>query len=146
MAVLVDSNVLIFSVQQGHPWHEESIRAIERLLAAEEGVCVLLQNVAEFWNVCTRPVDNNGLGLTPGETGRRLTQLDSILTVLHDRPAVYDRWRDLEVRYSVRGVQVHDARIAAAMQVHGIAQILTYNPRDFKRYDFISAVHPRDIA
>jgi hypothetical protein len=67
--VLVDSNVLIFSVQQGHPWHEESIKALEFLLAADEAVCVFLQNIAEFWNVCTRPADRT--------------------------PAVYPEWRKI---------------------------------------------------
>ena len=48
MAVLVDSNVLLFSIQQDHPWHEEAIGAIERLLGKDETVYVLPQNVAEF--------------------------------------------------------------------------------------------------
>jgi len=68
VAVLIDSNVLIFCVQQRHPWHEESVRAVESLLAAEEPACIFLQNIAEFWNVCTRPADKNGLGLSVEET------------------------------------------------------------------------------
>ena len=44
---------------------EASLQAIKLLLAAGEVVCVLPQNIAEFWNVCTRPSDKNGLGLTP---------------------------------------------------------------------------------
>ena len=142
MAVFVDTNVLIFSVQNGHPWLEASIIAIEQFLAADDQVCVLPQNIAEFWNVCTRPVDRNGLGLSPDETEERLKGIDMILTVLHDSAAVYARWRQLLVRHSVRGVQVHDARIAAAMQVHGIEKLLTFNPRDFGRYDGITQVHP----
>lgn len=142
MAVFVDTNVLIFSVQSGHPWREISIAAIEQVLAADDRVCVLPQNIAEFWNVCTRPADKNGLGLSPEETEERLKGLDSILTLLHDSPEVYARWRQLLVRHSVRGVQVHDARIAAAMQVHGVAKLLTFNPRDFGRYDGITPIRP----
>ncbi len=67
MAVLVDTNVLIFSIQQGHPLGEASLKAIKSFLAADEPLCVLPQNIAEFWNVCTRPADKNGLGLTPNE-------------------------------------------------------------------------------
>lgn len=145
MAVLVDTNVLIFSVQQGHVWHEESIAAIERLLTANEAVYVLPQNIAEFWNVCTRPTGKNGLGLTPQETADRMKGLDAILSVLHDTPEVYTRWRRLLVDHAVKGIQVHDARIAAAMQVHGIARLLTYNPRDFSRYAGITPVLPGDV-
>jgi predicted nucleic acid-binding protein len=145
VAVLVDSNVLIFSIQQGHPLGEASLRAIQLMLATDEPVYVLPQNIAEFWNVCTRPADKNGLGLTPVETEKRLRRLDSILTMLHDSAAVYEHWRRLIVQHEVRGIQVHDARIAAAMQVHGIKRILTYNPRDFGRYSEIKPVRPDEL-
>jgi predicted nucleic acid-binding protein len=49
-------------------------------------------------------------------------------------------------KHSVRGVQVHDARIAAAMQAYGINRLLTYNPKDFARYGSIATIHPRDVA
>lgn len=145
MAVLVDSNVLIFSIQQGHPWHEDSIKAMEFFLSAEETVCVFLQNIAEFWNVCTRPVDKNGLGLQVEETERRLAGLDSILTLLQDTPAVYPEWRKLLVQHDVKGTQVHDARLVAGMNIHGIDRVLTYNPADFKRYAGITAVRPGSL-
>jgi predicted nucleic acid-binding protein len=143
--VLIDSNVLIFSIQQGHPWREESIQALEFLLAADEAFCVFLQNIVEFWNVCTRPPDKNGLGLSAGETERRLTGLDPILTLLHDTPAVYPEWRRIVVQHAVKGIQVHDARLVAAMTVHGTGRILTYDVGDFKRYSGITAVHPKDV-
>ena len=145
MAVLVDSNVLIFTIQQGHPWQEESINAVEAILAADEPVCVFLQNIAEFWNVCTRPADRNGLGLTSQETEKRLNTLESMLTVLHDTPAVDSQWRKLILQHDAKGIQAHDARIAAAMQIHGVTRLLTYNPRDFHRYDGITAVHPKEV-
>ncbi len=145
MAVLVDSNVLIFSVQQGHPWHEESIKALEFFLSADETVCAFLQNIAEFWNVCTRPANKNGLGLSSEETARRLTGLDQILTLLPDTGAVYPEWRKLVVQHEVKGVQVHDARLVAGMKVHGIDRVLTYNPADFKRYSGITVVHPAEV-
>jgi len=145
VAVLVDSNVLIFSIQQGHPWHEDSIKAMEFFLSAEETVCVFLQNIAEFWNVCTRPVDKNGLGLQVEETERRLAGLDSILTLLQDTPAVYPEWRKLLVQHDVKGTQVHDARLVAGMNIHGIDRVRTYNPADFKRYAGITAVRPGSL-
>ncbi len=142
MAVFVDTNVLIFSVQSGHPWRESAIAAIEKVLAADEQVYVLTQNIAEFWNVCTRPADKNGLGLSPHETEEQLKRLDMILNVLHDLPQVYVRWRQLLVRHAVRGVQVHDARIAAAMQIHGVEKLFTFNPKDFSRPDAITPLRP----
>ena len=108
-------------------------------------MCIFLQNIAEFWNVCTRPADKNGLGLSVEETARRLNGLETILTLLHDTPDVYPEWRRLVVRHDVKGVQVHDARLVAAMRIHGIDRILTYNPSDFRRYEGIAAIQPSDV-
>jgi hypothetical protein len=47
------------------------------------------------------------------------------------------------VHYHIAGVQVHDARLAAAMRVHGVSHILTLNLTDFIRFaDLIAVVHP----
>ncbi len=43
-------------------------------------------------------------------------------------------------------VKVHDARLAAAMKVHGIMHVLTLNTDDFARYSEVTAVHPRTVA
>ncbi|MCS6859946.1 MAG: hypothetical protein NZT92_06465 [Abditibacteriales bacterium] len=45
----------------------------------------------------------------------------------------------------MRGVQVHDAYLVAAMRVHGITNLLTFNVGDFASYPGITAVHPQDI-
>ena len=46
------------------------------------------------------------------------------------------------VQYGVSGVQVHDARLAAAMYAHGIREILTLNGSDFTRFAGITAIDP----
>jgi hypothetical protein len=43
------------------------------------------------------------------------------------------------------GSKVHDARLVATMNVHGIRRVLTFNTADFAaRYD-IEAVHPASL-
>jgi predicted nucleic acid-binding protein len=59
---------------------------------------------------------------------------------------VHFEWRRLVVRYSVAGVQVHDARLVASMLVHGVPNLLTLNGRDFARYATIRAVHPGMVS
>ena len=48
------------------------------------------------------------------------------------------------VAHAVSGVQVHDARLVAAMHVHAVTHLLTLNDRDFTRYPDITAVNPRN--
>jgi predicted nucleic acid-binding protein len=52
---------------------------------------------------------------------------------------------DLVDTNNVKGVQVHDARLAAAMRIHGISHVLTFNQPDFSRYANITIVRPQDI-
>jgi hypothetical protein len=49
------------------------------------------------------------------------------------------------VAQRVSGVQVHDARLVAAMHVHRIRHLLTLNVEDFRRYGDIVVVSPQDL-
>jgi predicted nucleic acid-binding protein len=103
------------------------------------------QNIAELWNAMTRPVVRNGLGLTVAEAEREVRAVEAGMTFLPDREAVYQEWGRIVVQQAVLGVQVHDARLAAAMYVHGVSHILTLNVPDFNRYSGLSAVHPSTL-
>jgi predicted nucleic acid-binding protein len=46
----------------------------------------------------------------------------------------------------VSGVQVHDARLAAAMYVHGVTYILTLNVADFSRFAGLTPLHPQNAT
>jgi hypothetical protein len=47
--------------------------------------------------------------------------------------------------HAVSGAQVHDARLVAAMHVHGVRHLLTLNVRDFARHLGITVVHPQTL-
>ena len=51
----------------------------------------------------------------------------------------------LTVVEAEREVQVHDARLAACMYVHGVSHILTLNVTDFVRFTSVTAVYPSDV-
>jgi len=143
--VLLDSNILIRWLQPRDPAFaviEESIAYLARIGST---LCYTSQNLAEFWNVLTRPVDRNGYGLAPVQADLYARQVEQRFRLLPDSPAVHEEWRKLLVVSDVSGVQVHDARLAAAMHVHGVRRILTLNTRDFLRFEDIQAVHPREL-
>jgi hypothetical protein len=81
-------------------------------------------NIAEFWNVCTRPVNLNGLGNSITGTDKLTSRIETFFTVLPDSMEAFRIWRRLVVEHEVRGAKVHDARLAAIMQAHSIKQIL----------------------
>jgi len=100
----------------------------------------------EFWVVATRPVGQNGLGLSIPEAASELMRLKSMFPLLPDAPAIYEIWENLVIQYQVSGKPAHDARLVAAMQVHGITAILTFDRTGFSRYSGIEVVHPADAA
>lgn len=62
-----------------------------------------------------------------------------------DTEQIHAEWRRLVVTHSVVGVKVHDARLVAAMHVHGLTHLLTLNERDFARYPGITVVQPQQV-
>jgi predicted nucleic acid-binding protein len=137
--------LLLRSIELNHPMHSQAEGALNILLEGDNEVCLTTQNLVEFWNVCTRPLNRNGLGMTVTQTDAELTKLERVFCILSDSPAIYPEWRRLVTKYSVMGVQVHDTRLVAAMLVHGITHLLTFNTSDFKRFSEITLVHPSNI-
>jgi predicted nucleic acid-binding protein len=146
MAYLVDSNILVRVLHRSDPDNGLIRAALGTLWRRGEKLCFTSQNLGEFWNVCTRPATaRGGYGLTIAETDRRARLIERFYTLLPDTASYHGEWRRLLVTYTVQGVAVHDARLVAAMKVHGITHILTLDTKDFARYTEITAVHPQHI-
>lgn len=143
--ILLDTNILIRWVQPGDAGFAIIEAATQYLGQTGAEFCYTSQNVGEFWNALTRPIERNGYGLSPLETDRRAHTFESRLRLLEDSLAVHREWRRLLVDYNVSGVQVHDARLVAAMHVHGVEKILTFNTKDFSRFPGIEALHPSRV-
>ncbi|HIK17293.1 MAG TPA: type II toxin-antitoxin system VapC family toxin [Leptolyngbyaceae cyanobacterium M33_DOE_097] len=147
MIYLVDTNVLLRFTDRTHTLHSVTRTAIRKLMSDGHNLKITSQNYVEFWNVATRPADKNGFGLTPAKAERSLCLIERLFPVLPDSPATYLKWRRLVISFSVSGVQVHDARLVAAMKVNNIDCILTFNEADFTRYasEGVVAIHPATV-
>jgi hypothetical protein len=93
----------------------------------------------------TRPIARNGFGLAVTEAEREVRAIEAGMIFLPDNEAIYQEWRRIAVQHAVLGVQVHDARLVAAMRIHGVRHILTLNVGDFSRYSGITVAHPSSI-
>jgi predicted nucleic acid-binding protein len=142
MRVLLDTNILGRMLEPGHPEHSSARNATYRLKEADNTLCVVPQVLYELWVVGTRPPEANGLGLTPQEMGEELSKLKTIFAYLHDTPMIYSEWERLVTSHEVTGKNAHDTRLVAAMTVHGLSQLLTFNGRHFARYPTITVVDP----
>jgi predicted nucleic acid-binding protein len=72
-------------------------------------------------------------------------RFQTLLQLLPETPEIFPTWLTLVLDYRVSGIQVHDARIVAAMTVHHVNKIVTFDLDDFKRYRGISTLHPKEV-
>jgi predicted nucleic acid-binding protein len=145
MSVLLDTNVLTRAAQPGHPMHAAAVGAVAALRRQGEVLCLVPQNLYEFWVVCTRPVAQNGFGLTPAEAHAELTRLKALFVLLEETPAVYPQWEQLVALHQISGKNAHDAHLVAALMAHGLGRLLTFNVSDFARYPGITILGPGHV-
>ena len=133
---LIDTNILVRLVLPHDPLNPASAGAVDELKRRGDSTCVAAQNLIELWSVATRPTDVNGLGMTSQKAKLEVERIEKMFRVLDDRASVYKRWKDLVTSHSVRGRQVHDARLVALMLEHKIGSILTLNIDDLLAIHF----------
>lgn len=143
-AWLIDTNVLLRSVQQESIHFESADRAIRILAASPDDIYISMQNVAEFWCVATRPSDVNGLGWSVEMAANEIEALSQRFLIIPGEN-IFDIWFHLVKTHDVRGKKVHDTRLVAVMKAHNIENLLTFNTDDFKLYKEINAVHPGGV-
>jgi predicted nucleic acid-binding protein len=144
VALLTDTNVFLRLLQPHHPHCRVAERALEFLRARDEVMTVASQNLVELWAAATRPATENGLGLTVEEAERELAHIRRLWVLLPELPLL-DEWERVVKVYRVSGKNTHDARLVAAMHVHGIDKILTFNSKDFGRYENIVVLNPMNM-
>lgn len=147
MQYLLDTGILLRLVNREAEMHQVIRQAVRRIKTDGHVTVTLVQNISEFWNVCTRPTESRGgFGLTIDETSHRLNVIERISTVLPYPPDLYAHWKQLVITRQVQGVQVHDAKIAAAAMLYGVDRLLTLNPKDFTRYPELNVVTPQQLV
>ena len=147
MIYLADTNFSLRFAFRQNPQHQIVRQAVRTLINRGDEICIVPQTCVEFWNVATRPFKNNGFGFPVSDADFFLRLIERVFTLLPDDENIHKEWRKLVVQFGVSGVQVHDARIAAAMLVHQVTHILTFNTSDFARYSNIGivAVDPKTV-
>ena len=142
---LLDSNILLRVSPRADPHYNDIRSALVSYRRRAFRLCYTSQTLAEFWNVSTRPKDKNGFGLSIVETDMTAQEIERDFEFLPDSQAVHDLWRSLLVKHEIKGVRVHDARLAASMYVHSVAELVTINVRDFRRFEGLTIVHPAKV-
>jgi predicted nucleic acid-binding protein len=141
----MDTNILLRGAQPSHPLHADAVNAQITLRKRGDQPCIVAQNLIEFRAVATRPAAVNGLGMTQPQAAQELIHLKALYPLFREAPEILAEWERLVSVYGAEGKQNHDARLVAAMIVHSIPAVLTFNRDDFTRYAEITVFTPQAV-
>ena len=97
MSVLIDTNILTRASQPGHPMHNDALDAVGALRGRGEE-----------------------LEMKIAEAQAELARIKSLFGLLPETPGLFSEWERLVVHHEVSGKNTHDARLVAAMNIHGL--------------------------
>jgi len=84
--------------------------------------------------------------MTPAEAAVELARIKGMFLFLPETPAIYPVWEALVLEHAVSGKPSHDARLVAAMQLHGLTAILTFDRTGSTRFPGIEAIYAADVT
>jgi toxin-antitoxin system PIN domain toxin len=130
----VDTNVLVYAHRRDSPFHEPAAAAVRELAESPADWAIPWPCLHEFYSVVTHP----RIYRTPSTPVQALAQLEQwhsspSLVLLAETQEHLEILATLVSAAKVAGPVVHDARIAALCQAHGVRELLTLD-RDFSRF------------
>ena len=132
---LLDTSVLLSVVDTARAHHAVAVAALAKLKREGARLHITPQNLVELWAVATRPAEANGLGHSTSEVAGLLLRFQLVFTMVPETPEIFVHWERIVLAYGVQGKPTHDARLIAAMKAHRLTHLLTFNDRDFRRFE-----------
>ena len=146
MKVLLDTNVLLRLAVASHPTHPDAVSAVHEIRHRGDQPAIVPQVLYEYWVVATRPTAQNGLGLTPAEARQAIDEFLKSIALLRDERGIFANWLADVTDLAICGKRAHDARLVAAMQRHGLQQIVTFNKSDFAGFPNVTVFAPDEVC
>jgi predicted nucleic acid-binding protein len=131
--VLVDTNVLLEATDEGRRFHGRALNLFRT--AYDDGVDLYLgtQVIREYLVVATRPIENNGLGMTTHtalDNIKRFRRRCSLVAETVQAGELFMEWAE---KYETRGKKLHDLQILATASVAGMHALITANEKDYPK-------------
>jgi toxin-antitoxin system PIN domain toxin len=140
--IALDTNLLVYAHREDSPWHDVAYARIVELAEGRALWAIAWPCIHEFLAIVTHPRIYD----PPTPPERAIDQvaawLESPSLVLLAESADY--WQILASLLQtgrVSGPQVHDARVAALCQQHGVSELWTAD-RDFGRFPHLRIRNP----
>ena len=131
--LLVDTNVLLEASDAGRRLHAQALAVFQT--AAQSGVDLFLgtQVVREYLVVSTRPVVNNGLGMSMELALENIACFRRRSSLIAETLQASSLFLDWAKHFGICGKKLHDLQILASASAAGLDALLTANEQDFPK-------------
>lgn len=140
--IAVDTNLLVYAHREDAPWHDAAARGLTGLAEGAASWAIPWPCVHEFLAIVTHP----RIFKTPTPTATAAAAMAALLeaprvVLLAETDGYWRVLRRLVEEGRLSGPIVHDARIAALCEVHGVETLWTAD-RDFSRFPALRVRNP----
>lgn len=135
--MLIDSNILVYSINSSSPKHKKAQNFLQENLSE---LIVTHQNIFETLRVLTHPKFTN-----PMKTGDAVKAVENILrqcTVVSPDYRTHHIALELIKKHGLSGDLVFDAYLVATALANGLDLIATDNTKDFKKFTELKTINP----
>jgi len=140
--IAVDSNLLVYAHREDSPWHNAAYARIIELAEGSAAWAIPWPCIHEFLSIVTHP----RIYTPPTPLEKAIDQVEAWLeslnlVLLSESEDYWPQLRSILQTGRVSGPQVHDARVAALCQQHGVSELWTID-RDFNRFPGLTVRNP----
>ncbi|MDZ7578938.1 MAG: PIN domain-containing protein [Candidatus Nanopelagicales bacterium] len=123
--VFLDTNILVAATDSTRTCHSSALAVFNSWPSAGAILVSSSQVLREYASVATRPIDANGLGLSPELCAANISAFLKRVSLLPDDERAVSKWLDMMVASGARGRAVHDAAIVASAVARDVRLLLT---------------------
>ena len=140
--IAVDSNLLVYAHREDSPWHNAAYARMVELAEGPAAWAIPWPCIHEFLSIVTHP----RIYTPPTPLEKAIDQVEAWLespnlVLLSESEDYWHQLRSILQTGRVSGPQVHDARVAALCQQHGVSELWTID-RDFNRFPGLTVRNP----
>jgi hypothetical protein len=140
--IAIDTNVLVYAHREELPWHDIALARITELAEGRSPWAVPWPCIHEFLAIVT----HSRIYAPPTPLNAAIDQVEAwfespSLVLLAETEGYWPELRSALEQGRINGAQVHDARVAAICQDHGVRELWTAD-RDFGRFPMLNVRNP----
>lgn len=140
--IAVDTNLLVYAHREDSPYHAEAYQRISELAEGREAWAIPWPCIHEFMAIVTHPRIYDPPTPLPTACDQVEAWLESpSVTTLSEMEGYWAALRSSLESGRISGARVHDARVAALCEHHGVYELWTTD-RDFSRFPGLRTRNP----